>query len=91
MKRSRKVTAFIMSVLVAGGVCMAEYINTIPVIAAQKSVDNIYINEYDYSSNMKNIVEPYIDSVKETGYLDVGESDFKLYYEKYKDQLIIVK
>ena len=33
---------------------------------------------------MKNIVEPYIDSVKETGYLDVGESDFKLYYEKYK-------
>ena len=49
MKRSRKVTAFIMSVLVAGGVCMAEYINTIPVIAAQKSVDNIYINEYDYS------------------------------------------
>lgn len=41
-----------------------------------------HISEDNYEYEMTNIVEPYIDSIKETGYIK-GVNDQSLYYEKY--------
>lgn len=53
--------------------------------AESANIEKFFISDNDnYIETMKNEVEPYIDSIKETGYMDVGEEDFKIYYEKYK-------
>jgi lysophospholipase len=49
----------------------------------ENQVDEMYISEDNYDENMKNIVEPYINSKLESGYED-GDEGVKLYYEKYK-------
>ncbi|MCE5221960.1 MAG: alpha/beta hydrolase [Clostridium sp.] len=49
----------------------------------ENKVDEIYISEDNYDEDMKNIVEPYINSKLESGYVD-GDEGVKLYYEKYK-------
>lgn len=49
----------------------------------ENQVDEMYISEDNYDENMKKIVEPYIDSRIESGYVD-GDEGVKLYYEKYK-------
>lgn len=46
------------------------------------NLDAIHISEDNYVEDMKNIVEPYIDSRKETGYIN-GVDNAQLYYEKY--------
>lgn len=46
------------------------------------NLDDIHISEDNYVEDMKNIVEPYIDSRKETGYI-TGVDNAQLYYEKY--------
>ncbi|WP_099716567.1 MULTISPECIES: alpha/beta hydrolase [unclassified Clostridium] len=46
-------------------------------------IDEIYISENNYKDDMSNIVEPYIKSKMESGYVD-GDEDVKLYYEQYK-------
>lgn len=48
-----------------------------------KSINEMFITEDNYDSKMREIVEPYINSLKQTGYVDVGEDDFKIYFEKY--------
>ena len=48
-----------------------------------QSINSMFISEDNYATEMTEVVEPYIESVKETGYMDVGEEDFKIYYEKY--------
>lgn len=45
-------------------------------------LDQIYISEENYSEDMKDTVEPYINNKLEYGYID-GAEDVKLYYEKY--------
>ena len=42
----------------------------------------IYITEDNYEEKMKSIVEPYINSFLEYGYVN-GEEDANIYYEKY--------
>ena len=42
-----------------------------------------YISENNYAEDMKDIVESYINSRMESGYVD-GDEGVKLYYEKYK-------
>lgn len=42
-----------------------------------------YISEQNYNEEMKNVVEPYINSKVESGYIN-GDEGVKLYYEKYK-------
>jgi lysophospholipase len=49
----------------------------------ENTLDEIYISENNYAEDMKNIVEPYINSRLESGYID-GDEGVKLYYEKYK-------
>jgi lysophospholipase len=49
---------------------------------AKSNLDDIYISETDYNEDMKNQVEPYINSKLESGYID-GDEGVKLYYEKY--------
>lgn len=49
----------------------------------EDELNEIYIYEDNYDENMKNIVEPYINSRLQVGYLD-GDEGVKLYYEKYK-------
>lgn len=45
-------------------------------------LDEIYISENNYEENMKTVVEPYINSFLEYGYIH-GEEDINIYYEKY--------
>lgn len=47
------------------------------------NLDNFYISEEMYAEGMKDIVVPYVESRKESGYID-GIGDVKLYYEAYK-------
>lgn len=47
------------------------------------SLEEIYISENNYTEDMEKIVEPYINSKLESGYID-GDEGVKLYYEKYK-------
>ncbi|OOM71853.1 lysophospholipase L2 [Clostridium puniceum] len=49
----------------------------------ENTLDEIYISENNYTKDMTNIVEPYINNALESGYVD-GDEDIKLYYEKYK-------
>ena len=49
----------------------------------ENKLDETYISEDNYDEDMKNIVEPYINSRLKSGYVD-GDEDVKLYYEKYK-------
>ena len=49
----------------------------------ENTLDEIYISENNYTEDMKKIVEPYINSRLESGYID-GDEGVKLYYEKYK-------
>ena len=48
-----------------------------------QSINSMFITEDNYEAKMREVIEPYIESVKETGYMDVGEEEFKIYYEKY--------
>lgn len=61
--------------------------NSYNMIANASELDNKlnenYISEQNYSETMKNVVEPYINSKVESGYIN-GDEDVKLYYEKYK-------
>ncbi|RII33981.1 alpha/beta hydrolase [Clostridium chromiireducens] len=57
-----------------------------PVVNASttnNNTDNFYISENNYESDMKSIVEPYINARMESGYIN-GDEDVKLYYEKYE-------
>ena len=45
-------------------------------------MSKIGISEENYSEDMKNIVEPFINERLESGYI-AGEEDVQLYYEKY--------
>ena len=49
---------------------------------ARHILDKIYISEENYEEKMKSIVEPYINSYLEYGYVK-GEDNAKIYYEKY--------
>jgi len=49
----------------------------------ENKLDEMYISEANYDQDMKNIVEPYINSKLESGYVD-GDEGVKLYYEEYK-------
>ena len=49
----------------------------------EDELNDIYIYEDNYDEKMKNIVEPYMNSRIQCGYLD-GDEGVKLYYEKYK-------
>lgn len=57
-----------------------------PVVNASttnNNTDNFYISENNYESDMKSVVEPYINERMVSGYID-GDEGVKLYYEKYK-------
>ena len=59
------------------------YSNTISNVSEiENKLDDIYISEDNYAEDMKNIVEPYINSKIKSGYVD-GDEGIKLYYEKY--------
>ncbi|AOR23846.1 alpha/beta fold hydrolase [Clostridium taeniosporum] len=47
------------------------------------SLNDIYVSENNYEDKMKEIVEPYIDNIKETGYIP-GQDGVNIYYEMYK-------
>ncbi|WP_252232238.1 alpha/beta hydrolase [Clostridium sp. ZBS15] len=47
------------------------------------SLESIYVLEEDYEEKMKNVVEPYIDDIKETGFVQ-GQEGVDIYYEMYK-------
>lgn len=49
----------------------------------ENKLEDIYISEDNYDEDMKQKVEPYINSKLESGYVD-GDEGVKLYYEKYK-------
>lgn len=49
----------------------------------EDKINENFISENNYSETMKNVVEPYINSRVESGYID-GDEGVKLYYEKYK-------
>lgn len=46
-------------------------------------LDGMYISEENYEEDMKNTVEPYINSKLQSGYID-GDEGVNVYYEKYK-------
>jgi lysophospholipase len=59
------------------------YPNTISNVSEiENKLDEIYISEDNYAKDMKNTVEPYINSKLKSGYVD-GDEGVKLYYEKY--------
>lgn len=59
------------------------YPNTISNVSEiENKLDEIYISEDNYAEDMKNIVEPYMNSKIKSGYVD-GDEGVKLYYEKY--------
>lgn len=47
------------------------------------SLEGIYVSEENYEEKMKDIVEPYIDNIKETGFVQ-GQEGSDIYYEMYK-------
>ena len=75
------VILFILTLRLFSGI---GYFNVISNAAEIESkLDEIYISENNYTEDMKNIVEPYINSRMESGYVD-GDEGALLYYEKYK-------
>lgn len=46
--------------------------------ASEVTAQNIFISEAEYVDTMKNVVLPYVDSIKQTGYI-TGEKDVSLY------------
>lgn len=58
-------------------------LNTASAETIGQSINEMFITEDNYEAKMREVVEPYIETVKQTGYMDVGEDNFKIYYEKY--------
>lgn len=56
---------------------------TVSAETLDQSINSMFISQDNYKTKMQDDVEPYIQSLKETGYMDIGEEDFKIYYEKY--------
>lgn len=52
------------------------------IINSQKLISKIHISEENYESDMKNIVEPYLNELIISGIFN-GVSNKKIYYEKY--------
>lgn len=49
---------------------------------SDKSIEDIHVSEATYADTMATVVEPYLDSLIQTGYI-TGKKDATLYYEKY--------
>ncbi|MDO5516927.1 MAG: alpha/beta hydrolase [Clostridium sp.] len=58
-------------------------LNTASAETIAQSINETFITEDNYEAKMKEVVEPYIELLKQTGYMDVGQDDFEIYYEKY--------
>lgn len=62
---------------------VANYMKTFELSAEeQQTLDSIYISEENYDENMDQIVLPFLEQYKQTGYLD-GLENTSLYYETY--------
>lgn len=62
---------------------VTDYMKTYDLDAdEQKTLDSIFISEENYDEDMDQMVLPYLDSYKQTGYLD-GLENTSLYYETY--------
>lgn len=48
----------------------------------KESLESSFISEENYKENMENTVEPFLNSIKKSGYLK-GKDDIELYYEKF--------
>lgn len=82
--------------IVAGVLAVATLITAVPanVNAQTKSINNFYISEDNFKATMDDVVEPYLEQYKQTGYI-TGKKNVSLYYEKYvlenaKDTIVIV-
>lgn len=80
MKSLKRVLPAFMGVVL----CLSIFFGNVnTVYAKDKSIDSIFVSESSYEDSMTNKVVPYINKAKETGYMDVNEPNFKIYYEKY--------
>lgn len=81
MKKFKKIltiiliSSFFINIIENTAVASAETLD--------QSLDSMLITEDNYETKMREVVEPYIESVKETGYMDLQGQDFSIYYEKY--------
>lgn len=50
--------------------------------AADVNLSDIHVSEEEYASVMSSVVEPYLDSYRQSGYF-TGADDLSIYYEKF--------
>lgn len=68
----------------AAVLAVATLITAVPanVNAQTKSIQDFYIKEENFKATMADVVEPYLDQYKQTGFV-TGNKNASLYYEKY--------
>lgn len=88
-KNRRKRLLYILRILLVMSIIIGQLFGGYDILSkianaseVSDNLNNIYVSEENYSDNMKNIVEPYINNKLQYGYID-GDEDVKLYYEKY--------
>ena len=57
-------------------------VSDVQAFAATKSVEEMFISEENYAEEMEAKVEPYLESIVESGYF-TGEEELSIYYQKY--------
>lgn len=71
--------------VVAAALAAAIVVSAVPAkanAAKTKNISDVYITEDKFQNTMSQVVEPYIDQIKQTGHI-TGEKNVSLYYEKY--------
>ena len=49
---------------------------------SESKLNEIFISEENYSEEMENVVEPYLNSLEESGYIE-GQEELDIFYKKY--------